>query len=111
MLLKNLFCSHLFNYGWLQTFFIPCPFKKLTGIDCPGCGFQRSAIELLHGHLPASLSLYPATIPLILLFVISLLRLAYQSPQLDRAKKGLSILAAILITGAYLFKIGIYITQ
>ncbi len=31
--------------------FLPrCPFKLLTGWDCPGCGFQRAAHALLHGE-------------------------------------------------------------
>ena len=111
MLLYNLFCSHLFSNGWLQTFFIPCPFKKLTGLDCPGCGFQRSALELMGGHLSASFSLYPATIPLILLFIISLLKVSYTSLQLDRAQKGLSMVAIIILTSAYLFKLSAYIMR
>lgn len=28
-----------------------CPFKMLTGLDCPGCGFQRAMHALLHGHV------------------------------------------------------------
>ena len=28
-----------------------CPFKLLTGWDCPGCGFQRAMHALLHGHV------------------------------------------------------------
>lgn len=32
--------------------FMPkCPFKMLTGLDCPGCGFQRAMHALLHGHV------------------------------------------------------------
>ena len=27
-----------------------CPFKLLTGLQCPGCGLQRSAYCLLHGE-------------------------------------------------------------
>lgn len=27
-----------------------CPFKLLTGLSCPGCGFQRALHALLHGH-------------------------------------------------------------
>ena len=27
-----------------------CTFKMITGLDCPGCGFQRAAHAALHGN-------------------------------------------------------------
>lgn len=27
-----------------------CPFKLITTLDCPGCGFQRALHATLHGH-------------------------------------------------------------
>ena len=31
--------------------FVPkCPFKLLTGLSCPGCGFQRALHAFLHGN-------------------------------------------------------------
>jgi len=63
---NTLFCSFSGFFDWLQNNLIPCPFKKLTGIDCPGCGFQRAVIALLKGDLSQSLHLYPAAIPFIL---------------------------------------------
>ncbi|MFB9842234.1 DUF2752 domain-containing protein [Mucilaginibacter ginsenosidivorans] len=53
---------------WLQGHLLPCPFKYVTGIDCPGCGFQRSVLALVQGDLPKSFALYPAAIPLLLFF-------------------------------------------
>jgi hypothetical protein len=47
---------------------LPCPFKYVTGIDCPGCGFQRSVLALLQGDLHKSFSLYPPAIPLLIFF-------------------------------------------
>ncbi|MBC7418570.1 MAG: DUF2752 domain-containing protein [Pedobacter sp.] len=61
-------CGSLNFIAWLQGHLLPCPFKLLTGIECPGCGFQRSIIALFEGHFSQSWFLYPATIPLILLF-------------------------------------------
>nr|WP_246216852.1 DUF2752 domain-containing protein [Mycobacterium botniense] len=33
-----------------------CPFKLLTGWDCPGCGGLRMVHDLLHGELVAALA-------------------------------------------------------
>ncbi len=33
----------------------PCPFRALTGLDCPGCGMSRAARQLLRGHLGTAL--------------------------------------------------------
>lgn len=33
-----------------------CPFRLLTGLDCPGCGSQRAIHALLHGDLHAAFS-------------------------------------------------------
>lgn len=35
-------------------FIIKCPFKAITGLDCPGCGSQRAVHNLLHGNLKAA---------------------------------------------------------
>lgn len=34
-----------------------CPFKAMTGLDCPGCGGTRAVHQLLNGHLMAALDL------------------------------------------------------
>lgn len=34
--------------------FPPCPFKMLTGWDCPACGGLRMTNDLLHGNLSAA---------------------------------------------------------
>jgi prolipoprotein diacylglyceryltransferase len=34
----------------LTIFFPQCPFYKLTGYLCPGCGSQRAVHQLLHGN-------------------------------------------------------------
>jgi hypothetical protein len=48
-----LLCVLIFYYfvNPLSTnFIIKCPFKTITGLDCPGCGSQRAVHELLHGN-------------------------------------------------------------
>lgn len=34
--------------------FPPCPFKLLTGLNCPACGGLRMTHDLLHGNLSAA---------------------------------------------------------
>jgi hypothetical protein len=65
MLFNYISCSLLF-VNWLQDHLLPCPFKYLTGIDCPGCGFQRAVIALFKGNFQQSFYLYPPAIPVIL---------------------------------------------
>jgi len=36
--------------------FPPCPFKLLTGWNCPGCGGLRMTHDLLHGDLAAAVT-------------------------------------------------------
>ncbi|WP_368668171.1 DUF2752 domain-containing protein [Flagellimonas sp. S3867] len=47
---------------------LPCFSKRLFGMDCPGCGLQRSALLLSHGEFLAAFKMYPAIYPLGLLF-------------------------------------------
>ena len=40
-----------------SSIFPSCPFRTLTGFDCPGCGTLRGAHQLLHGNILAALDL------------------------------------------------------
>jgi len=52
--------------GKADSFLIPCPFKYLTHLDCPGCGFQRAIIALMNGDFQKSFTLYPPAIPFLI---------------------------------------------
>jgi len=51
--------------GWV------CPFFRVTGIPCPGCGLTRAVILLLKGDLQASLRFH-AFAPIVLLTAVAL---------------------------------------
>ena len=63
---------------WLEKHQLPCFYKKFAGIDCPGCGMQRSFIHLINGDLITSFKLYPPLIPIVLTLVFLCLHLKYE---------------------------------
>ncbi|MFN8396230.1 MAG: DUF2752 domain-containing protein [Bacteroidia bacterium] len=54
----------------IQAWMLPCPVKAWAGVDCPGCGFQRSLWALVQGDLVESWSHYPPLIPFLLTMVL-----------------------------------------
>lgn len=65
-------------------------------MDCPGCGMQRSFLLLLKGDLAASFNMYPALIPVLLLFTLLSFHLA------KKLKNG-----AVMLKYSYIFCAGI----
>lgn len=51
----------------LDEFMLPCITKKFIGIDCPGCGLQRSISLLTHGDFYAAFKMYPPIYSIIIL--------------------------------------------
>ena len=42
-----------------------CPFRALTGLNCPGCGTTRGLHQLLHGNVIAAFEFNPLTMLLL----------------------------------------------
>ena len=63
---------------WLEKNSMPCFYKKYLGFECPGCGMQRSIIELLRGNFAESFKLYPALTTTIALIVLLILHLIFK---------------------------------
>ncbi len=53
----------------LEKYMLPCLNKKLLGIECMGCGLQRSVSLLIQGEFVAAFQMYPAIYSLIALCV------------------------------------------
>lgn len=96
---------------WLNEHLLPCFYKQYFGIDCPGCGMQRSFIALINGNIVESLTLYPALMPILLMFLFLALHI------LLKIKWGAKILTFMFIFNCsiifinYIYKIfthGIY---
>ncbi|WP_242131932.1 DUF2752 domain-containing protein [Aestuariivivens marinum] len=51
-------------------YMLPCLNKKLFGIECMGCGLQRSASLVTQGEFVDAFYMYPAIYTLILLLIV-----------------------------------------
>lgn len=60
---------------WLEHHLFSCFFKVHFGIECPGCGMQRSLIALLKGNLTESLQYHAALIPFIITVALLIIQL------------------------------------
>jgi hypothetical protein len=83
---------------WLENHMMPCFYQKYLGIPCPGCGMQRSLIELFRGDLIESLRLYPALIPIIAMMGYLLLHLVFRFQ-----KGGIILLRAFIFNATIIF--------
>lgn len=52
----------------IEKYMLPCFTKQFFGVDCPGCGLQRSLLFLFKGEFVEAFKMYPAIYPMITLF-------------------------------------------
>jgi hypothetical protein len=90
---------------WLEKIMIPCIFKSVFHIDCPGCGLQRSFFLLLKGNLADSINMYWATIPMLFMFAFLLLHLKFNFKGGTRLLIFIYSINGILIFCHYFYKL------
>lgn len=90
---------------WLEHHLLACPFKKMTGLDCPGCGLQRSIVALLKGDIIASLKFYPPTLAIIGLLIFMLLHLKFDFKNGALVIKAMYIFITAVIIINYIYKV------
>ncbi|MES2589374.1 MAG: DUF2752 domain-containing protein [Bacteroidota bacterium] len=84
---------------------ITCSWKKTLGIECPGCGFQRSFWKLVQGDFYDSIVLFPATIPLIATLILLLLHLKFKFKHGAYSLVALFSLSVFLILFNFIWKL------
>ena len=90
---------------WLEAHLQPCFYKQNLGVECLGCGFQRSLIALLKGNIWESVLLYPGLIPMLGLFAFLVLHLIFHFKKGAVILKYLFLADAIIIVTNYIVKI------
>jgi hypothetical protein len=89
----------------MEEFMLPCLNKQLFGFDCLGCGAQRAFFLVFKGEFVAAFKMFPAiyTIFILLLFLVTNLFLKFKGDWYIKA--GLIVLNAVIIIGAYIYKL------
>lgn len=90
---------------WLERNSFACFYRKYLGVDCPGCGMQRSLAELLRGNFISSLEYYPALLPTVFLVIYLGLHLFFKFRNGATVLKFSFIFTAIIIVAHYIYKL------
>ena len=87
---------------------LPCMNKKLFGIDCFGCGTQRSLALLLKGDFIGAFNMYPAIFTTLLFFVVVGLHFIDKSRNYHKAIISLAVINAIIMVVSYFYRVTNY---
>lgn len=88
----------------LEEYMLPCLNKKLFGIECMGCGLQRSFSLIFQGHFVDAFYMYPAVYTLILLFTIIGINTFKKFNYANKIILILAIINAIIILTNFILK-------
>lgn len=91
--------------NWLESHQQACFYKKFLGVECPGCGMQRSFIELLKFEFGESIILYPALIPTLILIIYLILHLFFKYKNGANILKILFIINTTIVVLGYIYKL------
>ena len=97
-MLKQLLVLHPEDY------MLPCLWKKTLGVDCLGCGIQRSTLLIFQGEFVAAFYMYPAIYPMIFLFVFLISDTFLNIKHGEKIKLGLAILTLTVAVTSYILK-------
>ncbi|XWK80212.1 DUF2752 domain-containing protein [Kordia algicida OT-1] len=96
--------SLLFSLLSLEDYMLPCFAKKYIGIDCMGCGIQRSLAFILRGEFVAAFKMYPAIYTLILLFVVAGINIFYKFSFTSKLIQYLAVINVTIIIISFINK-------
>lgn len=88
----------------LQEYMLPCLNKKIFGIDCMGCGLQRSVALLFQGEFTEAFYMFPAIYPMLILLVFVVLNLFIKIKYASQIKIALVIFAIAVVVVSYFIK-------
>ncbi len=83
---------------------LPCLNKKLFGLECLGCGMQRSIIHLVNGEFIDAFKMYPAIYTLILFALFAVLNLKLKFKNSRKIIITFATINVLIIVTSYFIK-------
>jgi len=90
--------------SFLEENMLSCQWKQHLGVECTGCGMQRSIIHLIKGEFSEALYQYPAIYTLIILFVFLGLHLKFSFKNGHKISLYLFIINLVIMITNFIIK-------
>ena len=88
----------------IEKYMLPCMNKWLFGVDCLGCGTQRSLLLFINGDFAKAFYQFPAIYTTLLLFGFLGLHFIDKSRNYQKIIIGMAITNALIMIIAYIYK-------
>ncbi|GAA4270001.1 DUF2752 domain-containing protein [Hyunsoonleella aestuarii] len=88
----------------LEDYMLPCLNKKLFGVECMGCGIQRSVALVFRGEFIEAFYMYPAIYTLILFFCIIIINAIRKFKFANKIIIILAIVNTVIIISSFILK-------
>lgn len=88
----------------MEDYMVPCMNKSIFGIDCMGCGMQRSILLLSDGEFIKAFEMFPALYTTILFFIVVVLHFLDRSRNYLKLLIVLAVLNSLVLLIAYAYK-------
>ena len=88
----------------LDDYMLPCLNKKLFGVECMGCGLQRSMALIFKGYFVDAFYMYPAVYSLIILFLCIGVNIFFKFKHSNKIIGTLAIITVATIIISYIIK-------
>jgi len=88
-----------------EDYMLPCLSKQILGIECFGCGFQRSLVLLFQGEFVVAFKMYPGIYPLFALGMFLVLNIFFKIKNAEKIKITLVVLSITFIVTNYILKL------
>jgi len=92
----------------MEDLLLPCLNKELLGVECFGCGIQRSLVFLCKGEFVKAFQMYPAIYTLILLLLFLIVNIFYKFKYDTVIRNVLIAVNLLIILIAYFYKLKLF---